>query len=79
MDLGSGANLNGFVPFAANNAWRQNVANAPVDGNSGNLVNFIGGSHLYANFGSGTYAGNIIGIPYTVVSGSPFTTINYNA
>jgi len=79
MDLGSGANLNGFVPFAANNAWRQNVANAPVDGNSGNLVNFIGGSNLYANFGSGTYAGNIIGIPYTVVSGSPFTTINYNA
>lgn len=79
MDLGAGANLNGFVPFAANNAWRQNIANAPVDGNSANLINFIGGSNLYANFGSGTYDGNIIGIPYTVVSGSPLTTINYNA
>ncbi|RZU41874.1 hypothetical protein [Edaphobacter modestus] len=78
MDLGAGANLNGFVPFQANSAWRQNVANAPVDGNSGNLINFIGGSSLRANFGSGTYDGNIIGIPYTVVSGSPFTTINYN-
>ncbi|HMG03651.1 MAG TPA: hypothetical protein VK596_10990 [Edaphobacter sp.] len=77
MDLGAGASLNGFVPFAANNAWRQNIANAPVDGNSGNLVSFIGGANLYANFGAGTYDGNIIGIPYTVVSGSPLTTINY--
>jgi hypothetical protein len=77
MDIGTGASLNGFVPFAANNAWRQNIANAPVDGNSSNLVNFIGGANLYANFGAGTYAGNVIGIPYTVVSGSPLTTINY--
>lgn len=78
MDLGSGASLNGFVPFPANNPWRQNIANAPVDGNSANYINAIGARNVYANFGAGTYDGNIIGIPYTVVSGSPFTTINYN-
>ena len=79
MDLGTGANLNGFVPFNANDPWRQSVAGAPVDGNSANMVNFIGGAHLYANFGAGTYDGNIVGIPYTVVSGSPFTSVNYTA
>lgn len=77
MDLGTGASLNGFVPFA-NSAWTQNIAGAPVDGNSANYINAIGGSNVYANFGAGTYDGNIIGIPYTVVSGSPATTINYN-
>lgn len=48
-----------------------------MDANSANLINFIGGSHLYANFGAGLYDGSTIGIPYKVVSGSPFTTINY--
>ncbi len=77
MDLGTGANLNGYLPFATNDAWRQNIASAPLDGNSSNYINFIGGAHLYANFGAGQYDGGTIGIPYTVVSGSPFTTINY--
>jgi hypothetical protein len=48
-----------------------------VDGNSSNIINYIGGSHLYANFGAGTYDGATIGIPYTVVSGSPFTNVSY--
>lgn len=76
MNLGQSAGLNGFLPFAANNPWRQNIANAAVDGNSNNIINAIGHS-LYANFGSGTYDGNVIGIPYTVVSGSPFANVNY--
>ncbi|WP_051978122.1 hypothetical protein [Edaphobacter aggregans] len=78
MSLGVGANLNGFLPFEANNPWRQNIANAPVDGNSNGYIGFLGGSHLRANFGAGQYNGSTIGIPYTVVGGSPFTTINYN-
>lgn len=77
MDLGAGANLNGFLPFGPNSAWRQNIANAPVDSNSGNLINAIGGSSLKANFGA-PWDGTLWGIPYTVVSGTPFTTINYN-
>jgi hypothetical protein len=79
MDLGQGANLNGYLPFAANDAWRQNIAGAPVDGNSSGYIGAIGGAHLYANFGAGQYEGSTIGIPYTVVSGSPFTTVNYTA
>jgi hypothetical protein len=77
MDLGQGASLNGYLPFAANDAWRQNIASAAVDSNSANLINFIGSSNLYANFGAGQYDGSTIGIPYTVVSGSPRVTVNY--
>jgi hypothetical protein len=79
MGLGSSAGLNGFVPFEANNLWRQNIAGAPVDGNSSGYIGFLGNSHLYANFGAGLYAGYPIGIPYTIVSGAQMTTVNYNA
>jgi hypothetical protein len=79
MGIGQGASLNGFVPFPATDAWRQNIANAPVDGNSSSLIGFIGGSTLFPNFGAGQYGGGTIGIPYTVVSGSPFVGITYNA
>jgi len=79
MDLGQGANLNGFLPFAANDAWRQNIANAPVDGNSSGYIGYLGASKLYANFGAGQYEGGTIGIPYTVVSGSPFVNVSYTA
>lgn len=77
MDLGQGANLNGFLPFAANDAWRQNIASSPVDASSAGMIGYIGGSHLYANFGAGLYDGATIGIPYTVVSGSSFVNVNY--
>lgn len=77
IGLGTGASLNGFVPFETTNPWRQSIANAAVDPNSNNYINFIGSSKLYANFGAGTYDGNIVGIPYTVVSGAPLTTVNY--
>jgi hypothetical protein len=77
MDLGTAANLNGFVPFAGKSAWTQNIANSPVDGNSGGLVGFIGNAGLHPDFGAWTDNGNAVGIPYTVVSGSPFTSINY--
>jgi hypothetical protein len=77
MSLGQGAGLNGYLPFAANDAWRQNISGASVDGNSDGYISYIGGSHLYANFGAGLYDGSPIGIPFTVVSGAPLTNINY--
>jgi hypothetical protein len=41
----------------------------PVDPNSANLIASIGlTTGLHPDFGSGTYAGGIIGIPYVVVS-----------
>ncbi|MGA8430978.1 MAG: hypothetical protein WB729_14240 [Candidatus Sulfotelmatobacter sp.] len=78
MSLGRGASLNGFIPFPADNAWNQDISIAPVDPNSTNIINLIGASAaLHPDFGSGLYAGQTIGIPYVVVSGSPFVNIKY--
>jgi len=78
MSLGRGASLNGFIPFPADNAWNQDISAAPVDPNSANIVNFIGSTTpLHPDFGAGLYAGQTIGIPYVVVSASPFVNIKY--
>jgi hypothetical protein len=80
MSLGRGASLNGFTPFTADNAWNQDISSAPVDPNSANIINFIGATTpLHPDFGAGLYGGQTIGIPYIVVSGSPFVKINYTA
>ncbi len=76
-DLGAGANLNGTIPFPANNAWNTDISTAPVDTNSGTLISSIGlGTGLHPDFGSGLYSGAPIGIPYVVVSDSqPLVTV----
>lgn len=80
MSLGRSASLNGFIPFPADNAWNQDISSAPVDPNSTNYIDFIGASTpLHPDFGAGLYAGSTIGIPYVVISGSPFVNINYTA
>jgi hypothetical protein len=80
MSLGRGASLNGFLPFPADNAWNQDVSNSPVDPNSANIINFIGGSTpLHPDFGAGLYDGQSMGIPYDIVSGSPLVNIKYTA
>ena len=67
--LGIGANLNGAIPFPSDNAWNTDISNYPVDPNSDNLIASIGlTTGLHPDFGSGTYQGAIIGIPYVVVS-----------
>jgi hypothetical protein len=69
--LGVGADLNGAVPFPADNAWNTDISQQPVDPNSGNLIASIGvGTGLHPDFGAGSYAGSEIGIPYVVVRGS---------
>jgi len=71
MDLGPGADLNGFVPFAPDNAWNTDISGSPVDPNSSNIIAFIGvNSPLHPDFGAGLYAGSTIGIPYQVVDAS---------
>ncbi len=80
MSLGRGASLNGFIPFPSDNAWNQDISAAPVDPNSSAIINFIGDSTpLHPDFGAGLYGGQTIGIPYIVVSGSPFVPIKYSA
>lgn len=69
--LGIGAALNGALSFPANNAWNTDVSAAPVDPNSDALIASIGlATALHADFGSGTYNGSPIGIPYVVVAGT---------
>jgi hypothetical protein len=78
MALGIGSSLNGFIPFPADNLWNQNIAGAPVDPNSGAYINFIGTTTpLHPDFGSGLYAGQSIGIPYIVVSGTAPVKITF--
>src|ERR1700734_3688506 len=78
MALGIGASLNGFVPFPADSLWNQNIASASVDPNSAAIINFIGTTTpLHPDFGSGLYAGQSIGIPYIVESGSPLVKVTF--
>ena len=71
MTPGQLSSLNGFVPFPANSLWNTDISLAPVDVNSANLINFIGPAvTVHADFGSGDYDGQSIGIPYQVVTGS---------
>ena len=80
MALGQGASLNGFLPFPADNLWNQSISSASVDPNSDAMINFIGGSTtVHPDFGAGLYQGSTIGIPYLVVSGSPFVKVRFNA
>ena len=76
MGLGAGAPLSGFIPFPANDPWRQNIASSPVDANSSALISTIGSAGVHPDFG-GLSNGSYIGIPYTVASGTPFTSIVY--
>jgi len=80
-DLGVGASLHGAVPFPADNAWNTDISGAPVDPNSANLIASIGtAGSLFPDFGSGTWQGAKIGIPYVVVSGSQSkVAINFTA
>jgi hypothetical protein len=55
--------------FPANNAWNERVDKLPVAADSGRLIASIGlGSPVHADFGSGTWDGGPIGIPFDVVS-----------
>ena len=81
MSAGQEASLNGFVPFPSDSLWNKDISSAPVDPNSTAIINFIGANvPLHPDFGSGTYAGSIIGIPYEVVDASQGpVTINFTA
>jgi hypothetical protein len=55
--------------FPRNNPWNERVDRLPVAKNSARLIASIGlGSPVHADFGSGLYQGEPIGIPYAVVS-----------
>ena len=54
--------------FPANSQWNARVDRLPVHARSAEIVRSIGtGAHMHADFGSGTYDGGPIGIPYVTV------------
>jgi hypothetical protein len=54
--------------FPDNNVWNKRVDNLPVKRNSRAIIRSIGlADTLHPDFGSGTYNGGPIGIPYTIV------------
>jgi hypothetical protein len=63
------ARIAGCPLFPRNNPWNQRVDRLPVAKNSATLIRSIGlDSPVHADFGSGTYGGGPIGIPYKVVT-----------
>src|SRR3712207_4196331 len=63
--------LMGNALFPANSPRNQKVNNAPVAANSATLVSSIGATaRVHPDFGSGTYEGALLGIPYNVVPGN---------
>jgi hypothetical protein len=81
MTVGQLTSLNGFVPFPASSLWNTDISLAPVDVNSANYINFVGPSvTVHPDFGSGTYNGQSIGIPYQVVaSNQPLVSVKLGA
>jgi hypothetical protein len=58
-----------YFPF--DNIWNTRIDSLPVDPRSADYINTIGpGDGLHADFGSGTWNGGPIGIPYNVVAAS---------
>jgi hypothetical protein len=67
--LGTGASLNGRLPFPSDNPWNQDISNLPVDANSATLIQSCGLTNLHPDFGT-VWNGAPNGIPYIVVSGA---------
>jgi len=69
--LRASPSLAGCPIFPADNLWNTSVEDLPVDPNSNAYIETIGADlGMHPDFGSGTWAGGPIGIPYTIVDGS---------
>src|ERR1051326_6798246 len=70
----AGPTIGGCPIYPADNIWNTNIAALPVAANSAAIISSIGASgHLHPDFGSGTYNGEPIGIPYVVVPANQTT------
>ena len=65
---GGGPILAGCPVFPADNIWNAQIDSLPVHPQSNTYINFIGASTgLHPDFGSGTWDGGPIGIPFNIV------------
>ena len=70
-DEANKANAENITIFPADHPLNQDISQKAIDPNSGVILNNIGLTQgLFADFGSGTFNGSIIGIPYVVVCGN---------
>ncbi len=66
-----GPTISGCQVYPADNVWNTPVDRLPVDAHSADYINSIGPAKTFhADFGSGSWDGGPIGIPYVVVPGS---------
>lgn len=67
-DLGKNADLNGAIAFSSDSEWNMRVDFTPLARNSAKIIKQISPDvGLHADFGSGLWHGEPIGIPYVVV------------
>ncbi len=71
--------IGGCPMFPTDNIWNMPVNNLPVHARSDQWVNTIGrNTGFHMDFGSGTWAGGPIGIPYNVIgAGIPKVTVSF--
>jgi hypothetical protein len=72
--------LGGCAMFPANNIWNTPIDTLPLSPSSAAYINSIGPSTgLHPDFGSGTWDGGPIGIPYALVPGTqPKKTVTFD-
>jgi hypothetical protein len=69
--MDSGPSVGGVPLFPPDHIWNTRADSLPVDSRSAEYIGTIGSTaYLHADFGSGTWEGNPIGIPYNIVNGS---------
>lgn len=70
--LGQSPDIGGCNIYPSDNVWNTPIDTLPVHARSGAWINSIGASSpgFHMDFGSGTWDGGPIGIPYNVVDGS---------
>jgi hypothetical protein len=77
--VGAPPTLAGCSVFPADNIWNARVDRLPVDAHSAEYIATIGDTiGVHPDFGSGTWDGGPIGIPYVVVPGSqPLVSVSF--
>ena len=70
----TGPVISGCPIYPSNNIWNRPIDSLPVHAYSGQWINSIGrNTGFHMDFGSGLWAGGLMGIPYNVISGSTVT------
>lgn len=75
----TGPSLAGCPAFPADNVWNARIDSLPVHARSAEYIATIGSDvGLHPDFGSGTWDGGPIGIPFAVVAGSqPLVSVSF--